>query len=697
VSRFPLRAGVALVIALAAAPAARADRLFTRVAPGSTPGAARLARGIARVQSLAVSRSALGDLRRRGTADVGGFPLGVERDVTLHLERFEPFTPLARAEVVDWGGVRTLALPDDVYFRGTVAGDPGSRALVVAGPTEVQGFVITGGSVYPFGPDGAGGHRAYAMRDVDPTVYPPPRDFCGTDLYPEAVHAPAVLADAIGASPAIAPTSSIVEADVALDSDNEFRSKFGSDQAALAYLANLIAAANVIYERDVQVHLRYSYIRLWNATDPWSAPPDQLDTMLYEVQDYWNAPANNMNAIAGPRDLVQFVSGKTVYGGIAYISAVCNTGLAYAMTEVFATSSSPPQMWDVLVTTHEIGHIMGTDHTHCYVPPIDVCASENRGTCYHAATASSQGTIMSYCHLWPGGLANIDMVFGSRVVATIDAEVASVSCLSPYNPTPAVCGNGAIESGEECDDGNLVDGDGCSSTCQREPKCGDGFVDAPEQCDDGNLIDGDGCSSTCQSEPQCGDGRVDAGEECDDGNDESDDGCSATCRLEDCLILSQLQRVWELSNLTLKRRGGGDRLSLTARFGVPMRVATLSPAAHGTRFVIQSASDVPRLDVVLPAAAWKGGRRHWTYRDRSGAAGGIRKLVVRDRTSGGVPDVQVEVSGRGSYPVVPGDLPIKVMLIFGDAAAGRAGACARHPFGPADCGAFAGGSRFVCR
>jgi cysteine-rich repeat protein len=32
----------------------------------------------------------------------------------------------------------------------------------------------------------------------------------------------------------------------------------------------------------------------------------------------------------------------------------------------------------------------------------------------------------------------------------------------------AVCGNGIIEAGEQCDDGNTVNGDGCSSTCQNE-------------------------------------------------------------------------------------------------------------------------------------------------------------------------------------------------------------------------------------
>jgi len=59
------------------------------------------------------------------------------------------------------------------------------------------------------------------------------------------------------------------------------------------------------------------------------------------------------------------------------------------------------------------------------------------------------------------------------------------------------CGNGRVESGEECDDGNSSDTDACLSTC-KWATCGDGHVRAGvEDCDDGNLIDGDSCSSTC--------------------------------------------------------------------------------------------------------------------------------------------------------------------------------------------------------
>ena len=72
-------------------------------------------------------------------------------------------------------------------------------------------------------------------------------------------------------------------------------------------------------------------------------------------------------------------------------------------------------------------------------------------------------------------------------------------------PTP-YCGDGTVnQASEQCDDGNTVNGDGCSSTCQNElrpaaPVCGNGIVEAPEQCDDGNIVSGDGCSSVCELE-----------------------------------------------------------------------------------------------------------------------------------------------------------------------------------------------------
>ena len=132
---------------------------------------------------------------------------------------------------------------------------------------------------------------------------------------------------------------------------------------------------------------------------------------------------------------------------------------------------------------------------------------------------------------------------------------------------PVVCGDSILSTGEQCDDGNTIPGDGCSGICTIEPGyvcptpgmlcssivtqvCGDGRIEGDEACDDGNTQNGDGCSLNCTVEPGwscdtpgqlctqivtpsvCGNGKVESGEQCDDGNTTHGDGCSAACQLE---------------------------------------------------------------------------------------------------------------------------------------------------------------------
>lgn len=66
------------------------------------------------------------------------------------------------------------------------------------------------------------------------------------------------------------------------------------------------------------------------------------------------------------------------------------------------------------------------------------------------------------------------------------------------DPNLAVCGNGATEIGEQCDDGNTNACDGCSPACRPE-SCGDGLPACGEQCDDGpaNGTPESECTATC--------------------------------------------------------------------------------------------------------------------------------------------------------------------------------------------------------
>lgn len=100
---------------------------------------------------------------------------------------------------------------------------------------------------------------------------------------------------------------------------------------------------------------------------------------------------------------------------------------------------------------------------------------------------------------------------------------------SPDGSSEESCGNGIVDPGEGCDDGNTVPEDGCSDVCQTETTCGNGLLDSGEMCDDCNATAGDGCSFDCVSDESCGNGIVDDGEACDDQNTAAGDGCAADC------------------------------------------------------------------------------------------------------------------------------------------------------------------------
>ena len=97
-------------------------------------------------------------------------------------------------------------------------------------------------------------------------------------------------------------------------------------------------------------------------------------------------------------------------------------------------------------------------------------------------------------------------VAGRRLLAAVATDVTGtrssnrmvLKCL----PNPAVCGNGIVEIGEQCDDHNTTNCDGCSSNCKIE-RCGDGVLQCNEQCDDGALngTPGDPCTANCTEAP----------------------------------------------------------------------------------------------------------------------------------------------------------------------------------------------------
>ena len=110
------------------------------------------------------------------------------------------------------------------------------------------------------------------------------------------------------------------------------------------------------------------------------------------------------------------------------------------------------------------------------------------------------------------------------LVTPVGSPVASGAC----------CGNGVVDSGEQCDDQNLSNTDACLNSCTTA-RCGDGYVRPGfETCDDGNALNTDACLNTC-TPSSCGDGFVRSGlEQCDDGNKTNSDACLNNCVTAKC-------------------------------------------------------------------------------------------------------------------------------------------------------------------
>ena len=103
-----------------------------------------------------------------------------------------------------------------------------------------------------------------------------------------------------------------------------------------------------------------------------------------------------------------------------------------------------------------------------------------------------------------------------------------LSAFTASSASAFACGDGDLHAlHEECDDGNLVAGDGCDLDCHIE-RCGNGFVQVGEDCDPGTGASADPndygaadfevetCDIDC-TDVVCGDGNTNAaaGEDCD--------------------------------------------------------------------------------------------------------------------------------------------------------------------------------------
>lgn len=236
--------------------------------------------------------------------------------------------------------------------------------------------------------------------------------------------------------------------------DYELYKKLGSNsQTVTTYILGLFNNLNTIFRRE---NILISLSSITINTTPDGMPTTNANAAL----DYFRRTFTNYNG-----DIYLGISGVSKYGkaylgGIAYINALCITSYSYAYVNVNGTYNEfPYYSFDLYACAHELGHVMGSRHTHaCVWGPNNNQALDNcykvEGTCL-PGPKPIKGSIMSYCHISTQPGIDLNLGFGNEPGTLIRKTINNAVCLSPYMPSSKTLESNDkhITANVECFDG----------------------------------------------------------------------------------------------------------------------------------------------------------------------------------------------------------------------------------------------------
>jgi hypothetical protein len=408
--------------------------------------------------------------------EIADFPTAPSVRRRVHLVRHEIYAEGARVFRVD-GQFRT-EVPRSrlVFFWGSDLEGAGNRLFIAFDPAThgFSGLVHGPEGVHEIARDPSDRRGRHLL--AQPQTPQSATWTCGQEDSVETAVSWAPPATNRTAAASIHPNvlTSLHSAVVAIDTDNEYMTYWGNNTTNVTnYIAQLLASINVMYERDLNLRLLQgtTFLRVSTTPDPYTVNDNTNadGPELSEFTNYWNA---NYPKATYPRSVATMLSGKqpgnTYASGIAWrASSVCGNAFDYSFCQLFKINYLAG---DTLVVGHEIGHNLGSPHTHCYADPKpDTCYALDLGSNCFSGTPScaaplmingynATGTIMSYCHVLPcsslATLAFHPSTISRYVGATLDTG-ASSGCLAVVvgggGSAPTVAGinplNGAAAGG----------------------------------------------------------------------------------------------------------------------------------------------------------------------------------------------------------------------------------------------------------
>lgn len=303
------------------------------------------------------------------------------------------------------------------YYWGTVKGDTESIASLSISSNGITGFIYSKGETFILGKLYQDTEAYVLYKESDLLI----QNMLGCDV-DESKH---FIGQAMESSVRVADPNNCVK--MYLEVDKDIYDNKGTVQATADYINDVFTQVAILYANE-EINFTVNEILVWDTTDPYTGP---------STSDYLNQFRNALGGVYNG-DLAHLV-GYQGGGGIAYVDVLCNDTYGVGYSDINSSFSIvPTYSWTIEVLTHEIGHNLGSSHTHNCVwngnnTAIDRCgpqAGYDAAACNDNAPLPSAGTIMSYCHLVSGIGIDFNLGFGPQPGDLIRDNVYNASCLT---------------------------------------------------------------------------------------------------------------------------------------------------------------------------------------------------------------------------------------------------------------------------